>query len=135
MDIGSRRGAPVSPLSPAQRPDAPLAASARPDLPPDRAVQPGGKPDAARPEGEDRGRAAREGLAAASAMRLRERLSRIHRDERADEWVFSKVDAETGEVLSQFPDEATLRRRAFLEGLRKADNDGAGDRHLVAKVV
>lgn len=135
MDIGAKRNPVKATMPLPQRPEPPFASAAKPELPPDRTVQPGRQSDAVRPDGEDRARTAREGLAAAVASRLRETMSRIRRDEQADEWVFSQVDAATGEVLAQFPDDATLRRRAFLEGLDRAGLDHAGERHLVTKIA
>jgi hypothetical protein len=68
----------------------------------------------------DKGREARAALANANAVRLKETLNRIRRDDAADEWVFATVEAASGRTIAQFPDDMTLRRRAQIEQMQKA---------------
>jgi uncharacterized FlaG/YvyC family protein len=48
-----------------------------------------------------------------------EPVKRISIDDASQELVFRTVSAETGKVVSQFPDEAYLRQRAYAENAEK----------------
>jgi hypothetical protein len=104
-------------------------------LPAARAVQPGGGAEASARDGEDRQRAAREALAGAEAGMIRQRQTRIRHDDEAREWVYTQIDARTGQLVSQFPDDATLRRRAYLEGLREAADGAPAARRQVTRIA
>ncbi|MGL5114065.1 MAG: hypothetical protein ACRC7G_09510 [Beijerinckiaceae bacterium] len=55
------------------------------------------------------------GLNRAIDARAAEPLRKVTRDEATKELVFSRISAETGEVVVQFPDAAILRQRAYAQ--------------------
>jgi hypothetical protein len=52
----------------------------------------------------------------------------VVRDEASQELVFRTVSTETGEVVTQFPDDAILRQRAYSVQQRRAELDAAQDK-------
>jgi uncharacterized FlaG/YvyC family protein len=46
-------------------------------------------------------------------QRQRDTVRRVDRDEASNELVFRSIDAATGEVIAQFPDELILRNRTY----------------------
>lgn len=137
MDIGGVNKAPAaaSAYLGANRPE-PTASGARAvttDLPRDEAVR---APAEARTRPDDRQAAERE------AMLTREQLmrefirSRAVTDPRTREVVFQAVNTRTGEVLSQLPDEMTLRLREYVSAvLQPEPRRAASGEQRVAKTA
>lgn len=53
---------------------------------------------------------------------------RIEIDAATQEVVFQAVDSESGEVVTQVPDQAILRLRAYARAMRQADSEGSASR-------
>jgi hypothetical protein len=135
MEIGKRTAGAAYAAPPARPADMAAKVSAPVEMPEDKVVT------AAAPAADSPAPGARlPGDAGSPAQRERaarppERIERVYRDEAADEWVFSKVDAETGAVLNQFPDDAKLRQRAYTETIRRAELDAIDGLRRVTKIV
>jgi hypothetical protein len=64
-------------------------------------------------------------LNSAIDVRLTAPQKKIDRDEASQELVFRTVSVETGRVVSQYPDDAILRQRAYAVQQRRAELDQA----------
>jgi hypothetical protein len=135
MEIGNRSGNAIAPPPPARAPETAAKGIAPAEVPERKAVTAAADAErAATGDRRDPGATAAD-VARERAARAPERLRRVRRDEAAGEWVFSTVDAETGAVVNQFPDEAKLRQRAYVESLRRADLDAAEGRRRVTRIA
>jgi flagellar protein FlaG len=132
MDTGgiAKNPALTAPTAPAR---ADLLHSARgvaTELAQDAAVQQTGESEAVR---FDRSRTA---PGAALDAALSEFIKRnIEIDAKTREVVFQTVDAETGRVIRQLPDEAMLKLRAYLRELRAAEENAEGGSRRVQKIA
>jgi uncharacterized FlaG/YvyC family protein len=99
----------------------------RTELPEVQSVQAAQKTESVAFEEQDKQSQLRAQISAAIEDRSSQPNRTVERDTASQELVFRTVSPETGRVVSQFPDEAILRQRAYAVQQRRAELDAARD--------
>ena len=131
MDTGgiAKTPAPTAPMTPPRADVLHSTGAVKTELAPDAAVQQVGETEAVVFD------AARAAPGAALDAVLSEFIKQnVEIDPKTREVVFQVVDRESGRVIRQTPDEATLRLRAYVRDLRAASEERAGQT-LVEKLA
>ncbi len=108
----------VAPVRPQPAPERQVV---RTELPETQSVQPAAKADSVSFGNDDAQSRLRAQISSAIDTRSAEPTRKVERDAVTQELVFRKVSAETGQIVSQFPDEAILRQRAYAVQQRRAE--------------
>jgi uncharacterized FlaG/YvyC family protein len=125
MDTGSvTRLSAVSLQAPVRVEAAQVRVAVRTELPPEQAVT--AVADTQTSLGADDAAGQRAAFAAKLNAEVDRRIRReiekqIVADEASGQMVYQTLDADTGKVVNQFPDEAALRAMAYRRSLREAD--------------
>ncbi|MFM9975477.1 MAG: hypothetical protein ACKVON_13000 [Beijerinckiaceae bacterium] len=110
-----------TPTAPVRQELAPERQVARTELPETQVVLSAADSQRIEPGLDDRTRNIRAGLNAVIDNQQSESVKKVDRDAATQELVFRTVSAETGRVVSQFPDEAVLRQRAYSQQQQNAE--------------
>ncbi len=130
MDTGLNvRSVQATSFAPVRAESVPQRQAVHTDLPESQAVEAVADVQPVRDEqGEQKQRLIAE-LNSAIDSRSSAPVKRVERDEATQELVFQTLSAETGMVVTQFPDDMILRQRAYQVQLRRAElEQNAGQR-------
>jgi hypothetical protein len=125
MDTGLNiRPVQTAPVAPPRIDTSAVRAVARTELPEAQSVQAVADVSAVSFDQNDQQRQLRAELNASfDARRAAAPQKKVDRDAATQELVFRTVSAETGQVVSQYPDEAALRQRAYTQQQMRAELD------------
>jgi uncharacterized FlaG/YvyC family protein len=98
---------------------------ARTELPETQAVFAAAESQPVQYDQNDQQQKLRAELNSAIDVRLTAPQRKVDRDDATQELVFRTVSAETGRVVSQYPEDAILRQKAYAIQLRRAELDQA----------
>ena len=110
-----------TPLAPVRQEAAPERQAVRTELPETQVVLSASESQRIETNLDDRTRNIRSGLNAVIDSQLAAPVNIVDRDAVTQELVFRTVNAATGRVVSQFPDEAALRQRAYVAQQENAE--------------
>ncbi|MGL4636739.1 MAG: hypothetical protein ACRCWF_12225 [Beijerinckiaceae bacterium] len=126
MDTGLNvRPVQAQSFAPVRVQPAPERQVVRTELPEEQSVQAVAKTEAVAFDDKDKQSQLRAQIGSAIDNRTVENSKKVDRDAVTQELVFRTVSSTTGRVVSQFPDEAILRQRAYAVQQRRDELDAA----------